>query len=140
MTRDRRDRRHAKALDQAARDHEARRLQIDGAEQALEDRDGPAARDHAARQAERERREINPYAERSIVARHDPDLQAALEDRHGPHPLGLAERAAWDTTAARELRTLDPELGSPDPALTREWTLREPPEVHAPQPDIGFDL
>ncbi len=104
VTRDRRDRRHARALDQAAREHAAQRPRIEAAEQALDDRYGPAAREHAARQAELERRNVDPHAERMIVARHDPDLQAALEDRHGPRPLGLAERDAWDTTAARALR------------------------------------
>jgi len=142
----RRDRRHAKALDRAAREHEARRPQIDAAEQALEDRYGSAAREHAARQAELERRNVTPSAERTIVARHDPDLKAALEDRHGPRPPGLAERDDWETTAARALTSHDPprshglESRGPDAAPTREWALPEPPELPAPQPDVGFDL
>jgi hypothetical protein len=81
-----------------------------------------------------------------IVARHDPDLQAALEDRHGPRPLGLAERDAWDATAARALRSreqprsLDLEPDGPDATPTREWALPQPPEPAAPEPDVGFDF
>jgi len=145
VTGDRRDRRHARALDQAAREHAAQRPRIDAAEQALDDRYGPAAREHAARQAELERRNLDPHAERMIVARHDPDLQAALEDRHGPRPLGLAERDAWDTTAASALRSreqprsLDLEPDAPDTTPTREWALPEP-TLPAPEPDVGFDF
>ncbi len=145
-TRDRRDRRHARALDQTAHERAAQRPQIDAAEQAVEDRYGPAAREHAAHQAELERRNLNPHAERAIVARHDPDLHAALEDQHGPRPLGLAERHAWDTTAARALksrdqtRSLDLESDAPDATPTREWMLPESPELPAPEPDVGFDF
>ncbi len=145
-TRDRRDRRHARALDQAAREHAAQRPQIDAAEQAVEDRYGPAAREHAAHQAELERRDVNPHAERAIAARHDPNLHHALEHRLGPRPLGLADRDAWDTTAARALKSpglpksLELEPDAPDPTITREWTLPEPPELPAPEPDVGFDF
>ncbi len=146
VTRDRRDRRHARALDQAAREHAAQRPQIDAAEQALDDRYGPAAREHAAHQAELERRNLNPHAERAIAARHDPDLQATLEDRHGPRPLGLTERHAWDTTAARALksrdqtRSLDLEPDGHNATPTREWALPEPPTLPAPEPEVGFDF
>jgi len=146
VTRDRRDRRHARALDQAAREHAAQRPQIDAADQDLEARYGHAARDHAARQAELERRNLNPHAERAIAARHDPDLQAALEDRHGPRPLGLAERHVWDMTAAHTLRSpgrprsFDPEPDGPDAGPIREWALPEPPDLLAPEPDVGLDF
>ncbi len=145
-TRDRYDRRGARALDRAAREHAAQRPQIDAAEQLIEDRYGPAAREHAARQAELERRNLNPHAERAIAARHDPNLHQALEHRFGPRPLGLADRDTWDTNAARSLRsreqprTLELEPDGPDSTPTREWSLPEPLEVPAPEPDLGFDL
>ena len=145
-TRDRRDRRHARALDQTAHEHAAQRPQIDAAEQAVEDRYGPAAREHAAHQAELERRNLNPHAERAIAARHDPDLQAALEDRQGPRPLGLANRDDWDTSAANQLRSrelptsLDLEPDGHNATAAREWALPESPQLLTPDPEVGFDF
>lgn len=120
--------------------------QIEAAAKTLDDHYGPAVGEYAAREAELERRDVDPPTERAIAARHDPDLHPALEDRLGPRPSSLAERDAWDTAAARQLtagelpRTRNPEPGAPDAAPTREWTLPEPPELPTPQPDIGFDL
>ncbi len=104
----------------AARETETRRLEA--LDQTWAQDHGPTLREFAARGAELERRTIDADTKRAILARHDPDLHDALQDRLGPRPSGLADRETWDTAATHEL--------APSPA----------PEPPAPQPEIGPDL
>ena len=87
-----------------------------------------------------------PRSRARRARRSGTNLHQALEHRLGPRPLGLADRDDWDTTAARALKSpglpksLELEPDAPDATPTREWMLPEPPELPAPEPDVGFDF